>query len=117
MVRSTATDDGERKVLDDIAKYGWHCLNILEENGQPPWAFSIGLFQTWKHPELIVFGLKRDVAHEILNIIATGLAEHRRIDLSRPTDDLLQSGSCLFVEVPVSLSRICRLCALVIPRQ
>jgi hypothetical protein len=38
MVQSTATDDGERKVLDDIAKYGWHCLNILEENGQPPWA-------------------------------------------------------------------------------
>ena len=102
MVQSTATDDGERKVLDDIAKYGWHCLNILEENDQPPWAFTIGLFQTWKHPELIVFGLKRAVAHEILNIVAQGLAENRRMDLSQPTDDLLQSGGCVFVEVPQS---------------
>ena len=97
MVQSTATDDGERKVLDDIAKYGWHCLSILEEDGEPPWAFTIGLFQTWEHPELIIFGLKNNVAHQILSIVARGLAENRRIDLSRPSNDLLQSG-----EVPQS---------------
>ena len=102
MVQSTATDDGERKVLDDIAKYGWHCLSILEEDGEPPWAFTIGLFQTWGHPELIIFGLKSTVAHQILNVVAKGLAENRRIDLSRPSDDLLQNGSCVFVEVPDS---------------
>jgi hypothetical protein len=102
MVQSIGTDDGERKVLEDIAKYGWHCLSILEEDGKPPWAFTIGLFQTWEHPELIVFGLKNNVAHQILNIVAEGLAENRRIDLARPTDDLLQNGSCVFIEVPRS---------------
>src|SRR5437899_8586697 len=100
MVQRTATDEGERKVLGDIAEYGWHCLNVLEENGQAPWTFTIGLFETWKHPELIVFGLKRDVAHKVLNVVAVGLAEGRRIDLSKPTDELLERLSCHFVEVP-----------------
>lgn len=105
MVQSTASDEGERKVLDDIGKYGWHCLNILGEGSLPPWTFTIGLFQTWKHPELILFGLKRETAHAILNIIATGLAEDRRIDLSLPTDELIESGSCVFVEVGQSQYR------------
>jgi hypothetical protein len=105
MVQSTATDDGERQVLDDIAEHGWHCVNILEEEGQPPWAFTIGLFHTWNHPELIIFGLRGNVAHEILAIVARGLKEGRRIDLSLPTDDLLNNGSCLFVEVPQSQYR------------
>jgi hypothetical protein len=105
MVQSTATDDGERKVLDDIAEYGWHCANILEGKGQPPWAFTIGLFHTWKHPELIVFGLKGNVAHEILTIVARGLAEGHRMNLSLPTEDLLHDGSCVFVEAPKSQYR------------
>ena len=100
MVQRIATDDGERSVLDDIAKYGWHCIYILEQDGQPPWTFTIGLFETWKHPELVIFGLKRQVAHEILNIVAVKLAKGERIDLSQPTDDLVHGASCLLVGVP-----------------
>jgi hypothetical protein len=51
MVRCTGHDDKERKVLDDIAEYGWHCVNILEEGELLPCAFTVGLFQTWDHPE------------------------------------------------------------------
>lgn len=100
MVQTNGTDDGERKLLDDIAKYGWHCLNILAEKDLPPWTFSVGLYTTWQHPEIIIFGLKREVAHEIVNIIATGVAAGRRLDLSLPTDELMNNGSCVFVEVP-----------------
>jgi Domain of unknown function (DUF4262) len=105
MVQSIGTDDGERKVLADIAKFGWHSLNILDQGDKPGWRFTIGLYQTWQHPELIVFGLKRDVVHSVLSIVANGLAEGRRIDLSRPTDELLENGSCVFVEVPKACYR------------
>jgi hypothetical protein len=100
MIKRIATDPGERKVLDDIAKYGWHCVNILEEADQPPWSFTIGLFESWKHPELVIFGLKRDIAHEILNIVAADLAAGKSPDLSRPNDDLAEGYSCMFLEVP-----------------
>ena len=42
-------DLAESKVLADIAEYGWHAMNIIEDDGQPPWTFTIGLYETWKH--------------------------------------------------------------------
>jgi hypothetical protein len=100
MARRVGNDEGERKALDDIAKRGWHCLSVPEDGGEPPWSFTIGLFETWKHPELIVFGLKQEAAQRILNIIVSGLAEGKTFDLALPTDELIETLSCLFVEVP-----------------
>ena len=99
------SDDAERKVLADVKQFGWHCLNIFEENGQPPWTFSIGFHNTWSFPELIVIGLKREVAHATLNIVATQLAEGRRLDLALSSDELLNNAACCFVEAPKPMYR------------
>jgi hypothetical protein len=53
MVRSASEDRGERKVIADIAKFGWHCVHIHGEGELVEYAFTVGLFQTYKHPELI----------------------------------------------------------------
>jgi uncharacterized protein DUF4262 len=94
------SDDAERKVLADVKKYGWHSLNILEEDGQPTWTFSIGFQKTWNFPDLIIVGLKSDVAHSTLNIVARLLAEGRSLDLAAISDELFEGVSCCFVEVP-----------------
>jgi Domain of unknown function (DUF4262) len=47
-----------------------------------------------------VIGLKREVAHSTLNIVATQLAEGRRPDLGLPSDELFNDFACCFVEVP-----------------
>jgi len=31
-------DLAEQKVLADIAEYGWHCMNVVEDDGQYPWS-------------------------------------------------------------------------------
>ena len=100
MVRTRADDPAEQRVLDNVAEYGWHCVNILEEKGSPPWTFSIGFYNTWQFPELIVVGFKREVAHPVLNIVAEMLKGGRPVDLDKPSDDLLEGYSCRFVEVP-----------------
>jgi hypothetical protein len=102
MISRIGSDDAERKVLSDVAEYGWHCLNILEEDGYAPFSFSIGFYETWKFPELIIVGLKREVAHGVLNIVATGLAKGDRPDLETPNQDLLEGYACCFVEVSKS---------------
>jgi len=99
------SDDAERKVLADVKKFGWHCLNIFEEDGKPPWTFSIGFHKTWNFPELIVIGLKREVAHSTLNIVATQLAEGTRLDLALASDELFNDFACCFVEVPKPMYR------------
>jgi hypothetical protein len=100
MSKRIGTDDAERKVIADVERFGWHCVNVLEESGDPPWSFSVGFYHSWKQPELIVVGLKREAAHAVLNIVAGTIAAGGTLDYSRSTDELLEGYSCCFVEVP-----------------
>lgn len=36
-------DDGEKKCLDDIEKYGCHILHILADGDLPPFSYSVGI--------------------------------------------------------------------------
>ena len=89
-------------MLGNIAEFGWHCVHILGENEQPEYSFAIGLFHTYRHPELIVFSLPSTVAHSILSIAAHEAGRGEPIDINAPTDALLTGYSCCFAEVPPS---------------
>jgi hypothetical protein len=97
-VQTCATDNFEKEVLDDISKYGWHCVSILPENDLAPYSFTVGLYHSHAHPELIILGLKSEVAHRVLCNAVAGLPAER-LDLSLPTDELLNGYPCCFVEV------------------
>jgi len=102
MVQTVGQHPGEQKVIDDIAKFGWHCVNILPEGDLGPYSFTIGLQQTYGHPELIIFGLPSNVAHEVLTVAVGFIQIGNPIDLSLPTDLLLEGYPCVFVKVPES---------------
>jgi hypothetical protein len=82
-------DLGERKILADIAEHGWHCVNVVEDDGHPPWSFSIGFHDTWRYPELIIIGRSRPTAHQMLSTIADELDANRRPDLTDATPYVL----------------------------
>lgn len=69
----TPKDDPEKIVLSNIAEYGWHCVNVIEDDGQPPWSFTIGLYETYGFPELIIVGRSRATAHAMLKTLADAL--------------------------------------------
>ena len=100
MVRSIGEDAPEQRVIDDVSKYGWHCVNIMAEGDEAPFSFTVGLFHTYKHPELIIFGLPSEVAHGVLNLAVEAAQRGKPIDLSAPTDELLEGYPCVFVPVP-----------------
>jgi Domain of unknown function (DUF4262) len=97
--RSHATDDLERQVIHNINDFGWHCVNVIEDGNHPPWSYTIGFYDTWNHPELILIGRSRATAHHILETVAKGLDNDQRLDLSTATDTLLAGTACHFVEV------------------
>jgi len=101
-VRAVADDKNEQKILDNIAEFGWHCTHILAEAEYVEYSFTVGLFQSYGHPELIIFGLPSRVAHDVLSIAAEAAARGAPLDLSAPTDALLRDQPCCFVEVPAS---------------
>jgi hypothetical protein len=49
-------DEVDERVLADIARHGWHVVILPPEEDSPGWAHSIGLWERFSHPELIVFG-------------------------------------------------------------
>lgn len=102
MGRTVGEGKSEQKVIDDIAQYGWHCVNIMAEGEHVEYSFTVGLFQSYGHPELIIFGLPSNVSHQILAIAADAAKARSPLDLARPTDALLNNHSCCFVEVPFS---------------
>lgn len=77
-------DVGEKKVLADINEYGWHVTNVIEDDDHPPWSFTIGLFETWNHPELIIVGaiprhIPRNARHRYRNELHARSHRPRRL--------------------------------------
>ena len=99
MVRYLGQDPSEQNVIDNIAKFGWQCVHIHAEGESVEYTFTIGLFQTYKHPELIIFGLPSKVSHQILSIAADAARSGTPLDLTRPTDALLEDYLCCFGQV------------------
>jgi len=97
MVRTTADEDCDRKLLDDIRDYGWHVVGISDDDQNVSYVFSIGLFHTFKHPEVCVFGLNDirtmgQIINTIVNLIQSG---QKFEDRSR-TDAVLEGYDCVF---------------------
>ena len=101
-VRAIAEDKSEQRILDNIAEFGWHCAHILAEGEYVEYSFTVGLFKSYGHPELIIFGLSSAIAHDVLSIAALAAQQGAPLDLSAPADALLHGHPCCFVEVPAS---------------
>jgi hypothetical protein len=65
----------EVNVIENIEKYGSHVVQIRESNFVPGWSFTIGLYELLRQPEVIVVGLKPDLAILVLNEIARRMRE------------------------------------------
>lgn len=66
------------KVKENIDQYGWQYQYVFDENGEKqPFGYSIGFEESFRHPEIMLFGLARDTMHTILSNIAQDLRDGR----------------------------------------
>ena len=98
-------NDYERGVLHNVERHGWHCTSVTQ--GKPdksfvPFSYTVGLFERFGAPELIIFGLDGNTAHSIFSTYANRLWVSDPIPLDAPCDDLIKDYSCAFVQVPRS---------------
>lgn len=54
-----AGDDEDPMLLDDVREHGWHIVLVPEDESSPGWCFTVGLQQTLRHPERVIFGPAR----------------------------------------------------------
>lgn len=60
-------DDAERKALANIEQFGCQVMHVLGEGELPPFSYSVGIQSTSLSPEVVVIGLKQEVAHFVVN--------------------------------------------------
>lgn len=89
----------DEKLLADVKEYGWHVVKILEKDDTPGWAFSVGLYKNFAHPEIVVFGLDGDLMHYIINVIGDDVREGKTFEIDGLYPDLIDSYSCTFKPV------------------
>lgn len=78
--------------------YGWHVVWVF--NAEPEFAYTIGLHHTFVHPEIIVFGLRREVAHGVLNAVGKDVRAGRRFASGIVSDEIIAGYEVDFRPVP-----------------
>jgi hypothetical protein len=95
----------EAKVLEDIAEYGLHIVHVLEDDDDAEdaarFSYTVGLHHSLQHPEVIVFGLPEDVAHELLNLVADEISEGKQFAGGTRHEGLLEGYPVRFVDIGV----------------
>jgi Domain of unknown function (DUF4262) len=88
-----------REVADDIRKLGLSVITVPSDGTEPTLAYSVGLWGSYHHPEIVVFGLPPEVGHTIINDIGLRVKSGKRFrdgDIIRKLANLPMA----FVKVP-----------------
>jgi hypothetical protein len=92
-------DESELKVLGHVEHHGWNVTNIRDEDGKPGWAFTLGLFENYRHPEVIIFGMSAESRHAILNWIGENVRDGKPFAAGQEHDWVLEGHNCWSREV------------------
>ena len=95
-----AKDETEQKAIDDIREHGLHVVAVAEDDEGPGFAYSIGLFENYAHPEIIIMGLKVDLAHLLLSNMAFDIKAGMSFTAGEFHEGILDDFLCYFGEVP-----------------
>jgi hypothetical protein len=58
----------KEKLLNDIEKYGLQVMHVFGDELGPGFSYSIGLFESYNHPEVIIIGLRQDLMHQLIMV-------------------------------------------------
>lgn len=83
----TATiDDYFNRMHLRIAEHGWYTVCVEADARSPGWLYTVGLSESFGHPELVVVGLKPDAAHEVLEALSLGVLDGHRYAVGEIAD-------------------------------
>ncbi|MEH6304262.1 DUF4262 domain-containing protein [Olivibacter sp. CPCC 100613] len=82
-----------------LQETGWYVVMIEGTAYQPSFAYTIGLWRNFGHPELIAFGLPLKTMHLILNDIGQLVKRGEKMQVNKSYQDFLQDYLTTFITV------------------
>jgi hypothetical protein len=77
-----------------IDEHGWVAVGVGGTARAPGWIYTIGLTETYNHPELVVVTCSVDAAHRRLRGVIDGIAEGRYIEAGRQVIEGVGPAEC-----------------------
>ncbi len=89
----------DNQTTSDIEKFGLSVIIIEATDYLPSFAYSIGLWQKFKHPEIICFGLRTATLHSIINDVADIIKSGQTIEANIIYNEIFENGRTEFLTV------------------
>lgn len=89
----------EERTRSDIEKYGLTVIMLEATDYLPSFAYSIGLWEKYKHPEIISFGLTLKTLHAIINDVGDLIKHGQIIEIGKTYPDIFNNGRAEFINV------------------
>ncbi len=89
----------DNRTASDIEKFGLSVIIIEATDYLPSFAYSIGLWQKFKHPEIICFGLRNQTLHSIINDAAELVKSGQTIEPNKVYNELFENSKAEFINV------------------
>lgn len=90
----------DAKVIADVTRVGWHVILVPDDTTGPGFAFTIGLYKNYQHPEVIMLGLPHEVMHAVLNLIGKAVKDGHRFAPGHRSRAFFDGHDCAFVGFP-----------------
>ena len=98
---SRAASQLEKKTLEDIRSSGIKWISVFDpDDSDLEFSYSIGLWHTHSHPEVIIFGLERELCGQILNGISKDVKAGKSFEAGLSSMDCLQDFRSYFETFP-----------------
>jgi hypothetical protein len=89
-------DPEERKCLADIAEHGCHILAVWDDEGnEPDFAYSVGFPVSVGQPEVLVYGLSREIMKSMINEVCRQCGEGLELSDGLRIQGLLEGHDCI----------------------
>ncbi len=92
----------DQEVQENIDKFGLNVRHVLAENDSPPFSYSIGLVKSYNHPEIIIVGLKHQLAQILINNMAADIKKGKVFVPFKYEANILDDFNCYIIEVEKS---------------
>ena len=93
-------DPAEGKILADIERTGWSVHQVEATDDQPGYAYTVGLYQTFQHPEVCLFGLPSEQSQVLLDLVGEEARAGTLHGANQTTDALAESIDFVFRDFP-----------------
>jgi hypothetical protein len=94
--RGEPLDASDLRVIADVAQTGLHVACGASIGGAPAFAFSIGLFRTFDHPEVAMFGLASAALEAAIHQVGERVRAGERFDEGDVVEGILEGRTVAF---------------------